>query len=139
MWLPMDDTCGLIRSRPQRVAPPAPGPVTHYGLGAIAGARLTFGDACVASDGAALWYAANAEADGDAIEDGTIVGCAIGRIDAGAVRQAPLTDAAGMPLAVKLEGLCPDPCDPRRLYAVLDADDPTRASELLELALDGPW
>lgn len=117
---------------------PVPRAVTQYGLGATGGCRYTFADASAAADGA-LWYAASAEASADAIVDGPVAGAAIGRIDPGAVRQAPLTDAAGAPLALKLEGLCPDPHDPRRLFAVLDADDPTKACELLELALVGPW
>ena len=128
---------------PQR-EPPTLRAVTQYALGTIAGCRYTFADACAAVDpnaaeAHALWYAASAERSDDAIADGPVAGAAIGRIDAGAVRQAPLTDANGAPLALKLEGLCPDPHDPRRLYAVLDADDPTRACELLELRLDGPW
>ncbi len=121
-----------------RRATPAPYAVAQYGLGAIGDCRYTFADACSGLDGS-LWYAASAEAGADAIEDGAVVGAAIGRIAPDAVRQAALRDAAGAPLALKLEGLCADPRDARRLYAVIDADDPARACELLELRLEGPW
>jgi len=132
---------------PARAPLPAFGQVAQYGLGSIAGCRLSFSDACglagsadgaAATDGALL-YAASAEASPDAIADGPVAGAVIGRIDASAVRQAPLVDADGRTLALKLEGLCPDPRDPQRLFAVLDADDPARACELLELVLEGPW
>ncbi len=143
---PSDASCALDRraferwlARPDRAPLPEPERITQYGLGSVSGARLTFADACADPSGDALWYAASAEAGGDAIEDGPVVGAAIGRIDAVAVRQALLTDAMGAPLALKLEGLCPDPQDPRRLHAVVDADDPRKPCELLLLELGGPW
>jgi len=143
---PLDASCALAwgallawLDAPSRAPLPAPATVVQYGLGSTGGARLCFSDACAALGGDALWYAATAEASADAIADGPLRGAVLGSIDPRAVRQAPLTDAAGRALALKLEGLCPDPQDARRLFAVVDADNPTQASELLELTLAGPW
>ena len=84
----------------------------------------------------ALLYAATAEATRSAYDDGAVVGSAIGILAGEAARWAPVTDGAGAPLRDKLEGLVHlgD-----QLYAATDADDPDRASELLELTLEGPW
>ena len=45
-------------------------------------------------------------------------------------------DERGAPLAVKVEGLA---AAGDRVLATVDADDPDRPSELLEIVLGGPW
>ena len=54
-------------------------------------------------------------------------------------RWALLCDQQGAPLIEKPEGLALHRTDPRKAFAVLDADDENRPSELLEIVLTGPW
>lgn len=85
-----------------------------------------------------LLFAATAEATTSAYDDGAVTGSVVGVIAGGRARWARVTDERGAPLAAKLEGLAATPTGDRVLGAV-DADDPERPSELLELALLGPW
>jgi hypothetical protein len=140
---PVDATCDidlgdlldhLLRGAP----PPPPRAIVRYDLGAISGVRLTFTDAEAFCD--AILYAAVAEDTPDPIRDGPIAGAAVGMIDASgrAARFARLRDRAGAPLAEKIEGIASAPRE-GRLFAVTDRDEPGAPSELLEIALAGPW
>jgi hypothetical protein len=85
-------------------------------------------------------FVAAAEDSPDTYRDGEVVGAAVGTIDdEWRARWAPLTDPEGRLLPLKVEGITLDPAAPSRAVAVLDADDPERPAELLELELDGPW
>jgi hypothetical protein len=107
---------------------------TRFELGALRGVRLTFNDA--ATDGDRVLFLAGAEATADVVEDGEVQGSVLGVIDAeGRVRWARLVDEHGAPLVDKPEGLCLDPRDPSRLYAVTDRDDATKPAELLTIEL----
>jgi hypothetical protein len=109
--------------------------VTAYHLGALEGVRVTFTDAAMGPG--ALLFTAAAEASPDAYADGAVAGSVLGVFDPdGALRWAPLTDGAGRTLPVKVEGL--DWHD-GGAWAVTDADDPERPSELLRVELRGPW
>ncbi|UJR80852.1 DUF6929 family protein [Sandaracinus amylolyticus] len=119
-------------------AVPALRDVVQWDLGRMDGVRLTFTDACPAPNGS-IAYLAAAEASPDAIEDGVVVGVAIGVIDAhGVARYAPITTPDGVPFVGKCEGLAWAPgAAGRRALVVVDRDDPNAPSELLELDLEG--
>jgi hypothetical protein len=116
-------------------APPEPRDVAPYALGRVAGIPLTFTDAAAAGD--AVLYAAAAEDSPDATRDGPVGGAAIGIIDAAGARYALVRGEDGGPYAGKIEGVLP--LSSTRLLAVIDRDDPLVPSEMLEIALDGPW
>lgn len=119
--------------------PPAPAPrsVVQYDLGEMGGCRLTFTDA--ASFGPALVYTAAAEASPNAVDDGPVVGSALGIVGAdGEARWTELRDAAGGRFDGKVEGVARGP-RPGTLYVIVDRDDPGRASDLCEVQLVGDW
>ena len=103
-------------------------------LGAQGGVALRLTELEATAGG--LFYAATAEATDSAFDDGAVTGSALGVIAAGQARWAPVEDERGRPLVAKLEGLV---AVGGRMLASVDADDPGAASELLVLALDGPW
>lgn len=119
-----------------RERPPVVRAVRRWELGALAGVRLGFTDGA-ALEGERWLFAAAAEASPNAVDDGRVEGSIIGEADGQGGAWAPLTDADGTPLPVKLEGIA------RRrdglLLGVLDADDPEVASELVEIRLRGAW
>lgn len=117
---------------------PRPRRVTQYGLGELDHLPLGFTDATLA-DGRLLFTAA-AEASKDATEDGMVTGSVIGRLPArGDLRFARLRERDGRPSRDKVEGIVAVPGVRDRVLVVVDADDPTRASELCEVRLDGAW
>ena len=105
-------------------------------LGNLGGAALHLTE--LEADGDRLLYAATAEATATAYDDGVVTGSAIGSIAADTARWCQIADERGAPLVVKIEGVVALPGG-GRLLATVDADDPSRPSELLTLALDGPW
>lgn len=141
---PLDASCDVLwdeleaylREPDQRPAPGLHG-IVQYDLGTLAGVRLTFTDATVTDLG--LLYVASAENSPDAITDGRVTGSVIGILDERRGRWTQLCDADGRPCAAKIEGICAARTLGGRIYAVIDADDPTHPSELLEIALSGPW
>jgi hypothetical protein len=152
---PVDATCdvdlqALLEhlATPDALDPPAPRDVVQYDLGAIRGTRLSFTDAALArGDGAAragrvILYTATAEASPDAVRDGDVAGSAIGLIverdGAMTARWAELRES-DEPLALKVEGIVPDPAVEGRAFVVVDVDAHDRPSELCEVALEGSW
>jgi hypothetical protein len=110
--------------------------VTPYELGVVRGVRLTFTDASPAGDH--LVFLACAEASPDAVEDGDVVGVAIGRVRPGEDACWTLVrEADGTPYLGKAEGIAPwrPGVDDGRFWAVVDRDDPDHAAELLEILL----
>ncbi len=116
------------------------GPVPELGapralaLGTLDGVRLTVTDLC-ATPGGSLFFLAAAEASPNAIDDGEVVATALGRIDEGGVRIAPLGGEDDAPLRDKVEGLVwadPDGAGDEVLV-VVDRDDPDQPSELLRV------
>ena len=133
--LALDALLAFVECRGTR-SPPALGTVTQFDLGAIDGVRLTFTDA--AARGGDLAFLAAAEASPDAVRDGPIAGVAIGVIDAaGTARWTRLRADHDSWFAAKAEGLLFDRLHADRAFAVVDADDPERASELVVLELEG--
>lgn len=116
--------------------PPVVRALRRWELGALDGVRLGFTDGAPL-EGERWLFAAAAEASPNAVDDGQVEGSVVGEADEEGGAWAPLTDADGAPLPVKLEGIA------RRrdgvLLGVLDADDPEVASELVEIRLLGAW
>jgi len=138
-------TCDVDRRRllayladPRSVAPPEPANVRAYELGSLDGIALGFTDATPWSD---TWlYSATGEDTADAVDDGPVVGSAIGIVDrAGEARWTAVTETDGQRFLGKIEGLVADDSDPRRLLAVIDSDEPETPSSLCTLQLDGTW
>jgi hypothetical protein len=103
-------------------------------LGELNGVRLTLTDLC-ATPGGTLFFLAAAEASPNAVDDGEVVGTALGRIDDGGVRLVQLRDEQDAPLASKVEGLVwadPDGAGDEVLV-VVDRDDPDLPSECLRV------
>lgn len=143
---PVDATCDLrwpelwAHIQDPRAAPmPALAAVVQYDLGELLGVRLTFSDAEPVAGGAIL-FAASAEAPPEGGQDGRVAGSVLGTIDAaGGARWGELTDQDGAPFEGKVEGLSVSADDPRRVYFVVDMDDPDQPSQLYEAELSGPW
>lgn len=118
-----------------QAAEPAVRAVRRWHLGTLGGARLTFTDGLPLPDGRWL-FAAAAERSPDAIEDGEIVGSAVGLADDHGARWGRVVQRDGHVAPLKLEGIA------RRgphLVGVADPDDPATPASLLALRLDGAW
>ena len=122
------------------LADPAHAPVpalsaTRVELGSLEGCPLHFAELVAAPSG--VYYLAAAEATASYFDDGAVVGSVLGLLRAGAARYTPVLDEEGVVARDKLEGLAAVPGVPGRWFAVVDADDPDRPADLLELSLAG--
>ena len=118
-----------------RGPPPPIVDARRWDLGRVQGVRLTFTDACAVrgpDGGAHVAVTVAAEDSPNAVDDGVVVGCALGLLGE---PLAPIVDEAGAPFVGKPEGLAFDPDDPTRAWIVLDKDDPDVPCELLTLAV----
>lgn len=106
--------------------PPQPLSVQALDLGAIAGVPLGITDAAPCTGGGFV-FTAVAEDTSDAYRDGACVGSVIGQADA----QGRVQRVEVLPGAPKVEGVAIAGRD--TLWLVTDADDPARASQLLEV------
>jgi hypothetical protein len=117
---------------------PVPPPLTdvvQVDLGSERGVPYGFTDATSTPDGDLL-FLASAEDSKSTVSDGAVLGTRIGIVDrAGAIRTGMLLDEQGAPSRQKAEAIALDPRDPTRAWLVIDVDDPTRPSELLEVRL----
>jgi hypothetical protein len=117
--------------------PPQPGVCRAFNLGIVDGVRLTLTDATRARDGRLVVLAA-AEASPNAVDDGEVVGTAVGVFN---TDEAPtiyaLLDEHGAPLRDKVEGIALDPHDADVAWVVVDKDDPHAPAELLRVDLSG--
>jgi hypothetical protein len=111
------------------------GDVRRYDLGAVGGVALAVTDAMSVAGGRVLVSAA-AEDTPNAVDDGPVVGSALALLDDEGVLASVVVPESGRG-AHKVEGLAvgATTADGLRLLAVVDADDPTVASELLVLRL----
>jgi hypothetical protein len=107
--------------------PPQPLEIEAVDLGSIDGVPLGITDAAVLPDGGGWLFSAVAENTSDAYADGACVGSVIGWAD----EQNRVQRCERLHGAPKVEGLALVGQD--RLWLVTDADDPGRASELLEI------
>jgi hypothetical protein len=129
--LPLADVLAHLAGGP---LPPL-GEIVPISLGQVGGVRLTLTDLCARRG--ALYFLASAEASPNAVDDGAVVGTAIGRIDGDRPRWAPLVDETGAASHAKVEGLAwarPDG-EGDEVLVVVDRDDPDLASELLRVEL----
>ncbi len=101
---------------------------TPLALGQLAGVALRLTE--LEAWGDDLAFAATAEATVSAYDDGAVVGSVIGAIAGARAWWAPILDEHGRPLTAKVEGLVRFG---GRWLASIDADDPARPSDLLEL------
>ena len=106
--------------------PPRPLAMTDIDLGSVDGVPLGITDAAVLPEGGYV-FSAVAEDTSDAYADGACVGSVIGLAD----DQDQVVGLKRLQGDPKVEGLAFAASD--RLWLVTDADDPARASELLEL------
>ncbi len=118
-----------------RHAFPAVQRIVAVRLGDIDGVPFGFTDAAVTADGR-LAFLACAEDTADAIDDGPIVGCRFGWIDAddGEAVMTTVVDAQGQPTHLKLEGLeaRPDSVTVFDVVADMDrGDEPAQIAELV--------
>lgn len=111
--------------------------VMPFDLGSIEAVRLTFTDATRISD--RLAFLAGAEASPNAIDDGVVVGVALGTmsLDGSDARWGLVRERDGAPFLGKAEGLAPRQpgIDDGRFWAVTDRDDPDAPSELIAIEL----
>jgi hypothetical protein len=116
---------------PTRPAPPVTA-AKRWDLGAVdvdgKSVRLTFTDAC-AFDGD-TWVVAAAEDSPNAVDDGVVVGCALGKLG---TPLGPILDESGARFVGKPEGLAIESRD--RAWIVVDKDDHHAPCELLEIRL----
>lgn len=112
---------------------------TRWELGAVPGERglvaLTFTDAHTDSRGR-HWYIAAAEDTPNAIDDGPVVGSAIGVMSGGRAQWVPITEPDGSISCRKYEGLVVDD-DLTGAWLVTDPDDENLHAELCRLRLSG--
>lgn len=110
--------------------------VIRHDLGAVNGVALTFTDAAPIGRRDAILYLAVAEDTPNAIDDGPIVGAAVGVIEAGAARYALLEEPDGSPSLRKIEGVAID-AGSNRGFLVTDPDDPNCPAELCRFMIEG--
>jgi len=142
---PLNATCDLALSTlfaflasPTEAPVPRPTAIARYDLDTLDGLPVGFTDAAMI--GGTLLYTGAAEASKDARVDGHVTGSVIGLLPPrGDLRYAPLTDGSGRPTNDKVEGIVALPGTTDRVLVVVDADDPSRASELCEVSLTGDW
>lgn len=109
--------------------------VTQYDLGRAHGVPYGFTDATLTPDGDVL-FVASAEDSASTVSDGAVLGTVVGRIDAaGSARTGQLFEEDGAASRLKAEAIALDPRDLHRAFVVIDVDDPSAPSELLEIRL----
>jgi hypothetical protein len=89
--------------------------VTRFDLGRVNGVPLTFTDAIEIGAGRDTMYLAVAEDTPNAIDDGPIVGAAVGRLSGARARYARIVEADGAPSVRKFEGGRARPRRPHRM------------------------
>jgi hypothetical protein len=108
--------------------------VTPLDLGRVEGVRWTVTD--LAPRGGALTLLASAEDSPNAVDDGPVVGVAIGEVGPEAVTLRRVLGPDGEPWREKCEGLVWDRRDPDLAWIVTDADDPRRPARLLAVRVE---
>lgn len=123
--------------------------LTHWHLGTLDGprgpVRLSFTDAASCpndpddpDDDDRIYWLAAAEDTPNPVDDGVVVGAAVGVLRGEDARFAPLFEPGGTPSTRKAEGIAVA-ADGLSGYLVTDPDDPARSAELCRFVLAGPW
>lgn len=107
---------------------------TAYDLGRVGAVPLTFTDA-TAYQGGVIAYLAVAEDTPNAIDDGPVVGAAIGFLSPNGASWSPILEADGMPSVRKFEGIALTP-EGDGAWVITDPDDPDKPAELCRLAIE---
>jgi hypothetical protein len=123
----IDVNLDVLEGQPGRVLGVMP-----FDLGDVGGVPLHFTDATCFEE--RIMYLAVAEDTPNAIDDGPVVGAAIGFIDARGATWTTLTEPSGEVSRRKVEGITIDPKH-GTIYAVTDPDDPDKPAELLTIGL----
>lgn len=121
---------------PENKHPPQLHNIRRYDLGTLNRLNLTFTDATVTQQG--ILFSAAAEDSPDATSDGIVTGSALGILDH-EPRWIELRTPDEALFMGKVEGICASREDEKRLFLVVDTDDPTLPCELCEVELSGPW
>lgn len=110
--------------------------VMEVDLGTIDGVPLGFTDAAVTVDGR-LAFIACAEDTADAVDDGPVLGCCFGWIDADdlAASTTVVLDANGRPTTLKLEGIEARPGSSVLFDVVADMDRGEEAAQIAALSV----
>jgi hypothetical protein len=125
----VDVNLALLAGEPPRILA-----VTWFDLGHVNEVPLHFTDATCIGD--RLVYLAVAEDTPNAIDDGPVVGAALGFLDDGGSTWTTLLEASGEASTRKVEGIAIDP-KTGTIYGVTDPDDPGKPAELLTIELTG--
>jgi hypothetical protein len=113
-------------------APPHIISASPYNLGQLRGVPLHFTDATVLGD--RLAYLAVAEDTPNAIDDGPVVGAALGFLHGSSAYWTPILEASGDLSTRKVEGIAMNP-QSGVVYGVTDPDDPDKPAELLTIVV----
>ncbi|MBI2377261.1 MAG: pyruvate kinase [Deltaproteobacteria bacterium] len=133
--VPLDSLVGAIEKRRPLTSRDLSN-VRRYSLGALEGAGFGFSGAAALPDGRVL-FSATAENSSSTYHDGQVAGSVLGLLDE---RQRIVATWRLPGAPVKLEGIAIEGVEGReaRVVGVTDADDPSRASELIRYTLDVP-
>jgi hypothetical protein len=113
----------------------------RYDLGRIGSVPLSFTDAAHFEGGRVVFLAV-AEATKNAIDDGRLLGSAVGVLSGSEARWIELLEPDGTPSVRKPEGIALDPVvrgAPATGWLVTDPDDPALPAHLCRLELSGAW
>lgn len=121
-----------------RSAPPRVAWVQRYDLGEASGVGYGFSGLSALRDGR-LVFTASAEGEGSARGTGAIIGSRLGLLADGAAWWAPIVTTDGALATIKVEGVVPDPDDPRRYLITTDPDDPGEPALICIARLSDDW
>lgn len=128
----------FVRWLDGRAGVPAVQRVLEVELGTIDGVPLGFTDAAVTADGR-MAFIACAEDTADATDDGPVLGCRFGWLDADGltVVTTPVLDVDGRPTTLKLEGIEARPGSATVFDVVADMDRGNEAAQIADLVVAG--
>jgi hypothetical protein len=112
--------------------------ILELALGDVDGVPFGFTDAAVAADGR-LAFLACAEDTADALDDGPVLGCRFGWVDADdeTVIMTTIVDPKGRPTRLKLEGIETRAGTAAMFDVVADMDSGEEPAQIAELTVSG--
>lgn len=112
--------------------------VRRYELGRTSGVGYGFSGLSAMRDGR-LVFTASAEGGGSPHANGAIVGSRLGVLTQGEAWWAPIVTQDGELATLKVEGVVPDPDDPRLYLVTTDPDDPGEPALICTARLSDDW